>query len=148
MSGCEWTKAGQLDPRAPGPSPLWSALGSPARALQPKQCCVLSVCCLVPAFVVSMETPTHTLWARGGGVRATFGLLWESPCPARRQSPSTECWIHSKWVNEGISPREQLCLSTVSLSKQDLCLVLESHSGCWKVTRWLKASGLPWWPSG
>ena len=94
------------------------------------------------------DAHTHRLWARGGGVRATFGLLWESPCPARRQSPSTECWIHSKRVNEGISPREQLCLSTVSLSKQDLCLVPESHSRCWKVTPWLKASGLPWWPSG
>lgn len=66
MSGCEWTKAGQLEPRAPGPSALWSALGSPARALQPKQRCVLSVCRLVPAFVVSMETPTHALGSGGG----------------------------------------------------------------------------------
>ena len=87
MSGCEWTKAGQLDP---GPRDL--------------------------ATVVSSRVPS----ARSAAKAAL--------CPPVSES-STVCLIHSKRVNEGISPREHLCLSMVSLSKQDLCLVLEAILG-------------------
>ena len=127
MPGCEWTKAGQLDPRAPGPSPPWSALGSTAWALQPN----LSTPCA--ALYLHSWSPWRHPHAPSGlqGGRVTFGLLWEPPRPPHGQSASPVCWIHSKWVNERISSREHLCPSIVSLSKQDPCLVPESRSRYW-----------------
>lgn len=126
MSGCEGTKAGQLDP---GPRALATVVSSrvpSARSVAKAALCPPRVRPSAGIRGLHGDAPTHSLGSEGQG---DIWSIVGAPVPSTSPESSTVCLIHSKRVNEGISPREHLCLSMVSLSKQDLCLVPEVIPG-------------------
>ena len=70
-----------------GPWALPTVVSSGIHSLGSAAESVHSMCCLVPAFVVSVETPPRTLWALGGQgdirsiVRAPTPTTWSERFP-------------------------------------------------------------------